>query len=136
MAKHRHRTKLVAKEIAYERIVYLFDLAATEHTKDPAISDRCVALAKRIGMRYRVSLPAELKRRMCKGCGAYLTPGNNCRVRTRSKQLQISCLDCGRMQRYPLKAKARPRTSRKTRGNGSSPISRSATASKYKPPRT
>lgn len=102
MAKHRHKNKAVAKDIAYERIVYLFDLAGREYGENPSRGNRYVSLAKRIGMRYRVSLPSELKRKMCKGCGSFLSPGGSCRIRLKSGRLTITCLNCGRVQRYPL----------------------------------
>jgi len=102
MAKHRQKNKAVAKEIAYERITYLFELAGREYADSPARSNRYVSLAKRIGMRYRVSLPQELKRKMCKGCGSFLSPGGNCRVRLKSGCLTITCMNCHRVQRYPL----------------------------------
>lgn len=102
MAKHRQKNKAVAKEIAYERITYLFEVAGKEYAESPARSNRYVSLAKRIGMRYRVSLPSELKRKMCKDCGSFLSPGGNCRVRLKSGRLLITCMNCGRVQRYPL----------------------------------
>ncbi len=102
MAKHRQKNKAVAKEIAYERITYLFDVAGREYADSPERSNRYVSLAKRIGMRYRVSLPQELKRKMCKGCGSFLSPGSNCRVRLKNGRLTITCMNCNRVQRYLL----------------------------------
>ncbi|MBN2110922.1 MAG: ribonuclease P [Methanosarcinaceae archaeon] len=102
MAKNRYKKKAAAKEIAFERIKHLFDVADREYPYDPGRSDRYVSLARKIGMRYRVSIPPELKRRMCKGCGSYLTPGANCRVRLRGGILVITCMKCGRIQRYLL----------------------------------
>lgn len=105
MAKRRHKKKAVAKEIAFERIQYLFDIAEKEYSINPERSDRYVSLAKKIGMRYRVSIPPELKRRMCKGCGSFLIPGGNCRVRLKGGLLTITCAKCGRIQRYLLPPK-------------------------------
>lgn len=115
MAKHRQKNKAVAKDIAYERMVYLFDLAGREYAESPVRSNRYVSLAKRIGMRYRVSLPSELKRKMCKGCGSFLSPGASCRVRLKDGRLNIACLNCGRVQRYPL-ADKRMATKEKSKG--------------------
>ena len=102
MAKHRQKKKALTKEIAIERINYLFNIADREYSDNPGRSDRYVSLAKKIGMRYRVSIPSELKKRMCKGCGSFLTPGGNCRVRLKGGFLLITCIKCGRMQRYLL----------------------------------
>jgi ribonuclease P protein subunit RPR2 len=112
MAKHRQKSKAVAKEIAYERIIYLFEVAGREYAESPARSNRYVCLAKRIGMRYRISLPSELKRKMCKGCGSFLSPGGNCRIRLRCGSLIITCMNCGRVQRYPLAGNRTQRTER------------------------
>ncbi len=110
MAKHRQKNKAVAKDIACERITYLFEVAGKEYAESPARSNRYVTLAKRIGMRYRVSLPSEMKRKMCKDCGSFLSPGGNCRVRLKNGRLIITCMNCGRVQRYPLESRRMERS--------------------------
>ncbi|KXS41580.1 MAG: RNAse P, Rpr2/Rpp21 subunit [Methanolobus sp. T82-4] len=108
MAKRKHKKKAVAKEIALERIKYLFELADREYPTDPDRSDRYVSLARRIGMRYRVSVPPELKKRMCKSCSSFLTPGSNCRVRLKGGLLIVTCQKCGNIQRYLLSKQKKP----------------------------
>jgi len=87
-------------QIASERIVILFreaERAAGEG--EHGLSERYVSLARSIGMRYNVRLPARLKRRVCKKCGALLLPGKNLRVRLRSGKTVRTCLKCGNVSR-------------------------------------
>jgi ribonuclease P protein subunit RPR2 len=90
------------RDIATSRIKRLFELADEFFELDPNLSKRYVLLARKIGMRHRVRIPAELKRRVCKGCGAFLVPGANCRVRIRDYRIVTTCLECGRQIRRPF----------------------------------
>ncbi|MEM2934317.1 MAG: ribonuclease P protein component 4 [Methanocellales archaeon] len=101
MTKHRGERKQFAREIARERIKILFDLASQVYKQHPERSDAYVALGRRIGMRYNVRIPRELKRRMCKHCHCFLVPGRNARVRLRGKYITITCLNCRRQMRFP-----------------------------------
>nr|WP_321497192.1 ribonuclease P protein component 4 [uncultured Methanolobus sp.] len=102
MAKSRKKSKVVARSIAQERIEYLFGLARSEFSASSEMSKRYVALARKIGMRHRVSISSELKRTFCKNCGSLLVPGNNSRVRLKDDTIIITCLDCGSIKRYPF----------------------------------
>ncbi|TQD28207.1 ribonuclease P protein component 4 [Methanolobus vulcani] len=102
MAKSRKKNKAIARSIAQERIGYLFSLAKSEFSEKPEMSKRYVALARKIGMRHRVSIPSELKRSFCKNCGSLLLPGKNSRVRLNDGTIIITCLDCGSIKRYPF----------------------------------
>lgn len=88
------------KKIAKERITTLFDEAKKaslrEEMKD---SDRYVELARKIGMRYNVSIPSEFRRRFCKDCYSYMLPGKTCRVRVRDKMVVSLCENCGHVNR-------------------------------------
>jgi ribonuclease P protein subunit RPR2 len=103
MARSRKKNKAVARGIAQERIEYLFDLAKSEFTENPEKSKRYVALARKIGMRHRVSIPSKLKRSFCKKCGSLLIPGNNSKIRLKGDTIIITCLDCGNIKRYPYR---------------------------------
>ncbi len=93
----RQRKRQLAREIARERIVILFDLASRAISQER--SDAYVALARRIGMRHNVRIPRELKQRMCRHCNCYLIPGRNARIRLRGKHLTMTCLNCKRQMR-------------------------------------
>src|SRR5207237_917264 len=80
MVKRRHRG--MERRIAAERMVTLFRLAESEALHRRAgRSRRYVELARRIGMRYNVRVPALFKRSFCKKCLAFLLPSVTARVR-------------------------------------------------------
>ncbi|MBI4152873.1 ribonuclease P [Candidatus Woesearchaeota archaeon] len=93
------------KVIAREQIDRLFQLAAAGFSKDKARANRYVALARKIAMKVKLRLPQHYKRRYCKHCYAYLQPGVNARVRTRGGKVIISCLECKKFMRIPLRSK-------------------------------
>jgi ribonuclease P protein subunit RPR2 len=102
MAQHRKKKVIISKEIALERINYLFYMAGDTYALNPSRSARYALLAQKIGMRYRVSLPSDLKRKMCKKCNQFLVPGSNSRVRMGNGSIIITCLNCGSIKRYPF----------------------------------
>ena len=89
-----------ARRIARERIEILFAHAIGFARSHGEWSDRCVALARRIAMRHRVRIPRHLRRRYCRRCGAFLTPGVNLRVRIHRGKVVATCLRCRRQRRY------------------------------------
>lgn len=97
----RKRQKDWAKDMAQQRIARLFELAQQEFSKHPERSNRYVELARRIGMRYRVRIPVELKRKVCKHCNAYLVQGANARTRLQDARITTTCLNCGKQMRFP-----------------------------------
>jgi len=106
MSAHRKkepRKKPFNVDMAEQRIKKLFELAEKAYPSRPDLANRYVDIARRICMRHRVSMPRELKRRMCKKCGAFLVPGENSRVRLDGKNVVITCLQCGTIKRYPYK---------------------------------
>lgn len=104
------------QSVAKERIKILLDLAAKEFKSNPDRSKRYVQLAKKIGMRYNVRIPKELKRKFCKNCYVYLMPGVTCRVRTRGVQQAVitTCLKCGNVTRHPYR---KEKTAKKLKKN-------------------
>lgn len=100
----RKKQKDWAKDMAHQRIQRLFELADSEFKTHPERSNRYVGLARRIGMRYRVRMPKELKRRICKHCHAYLVQGATARTRLRGTRITTTCLNCGRQMRLPYQA--------------------------------
>jgi ribonuclease P protein subunit RPR2 len=91
------------KEIAENRITELFRQAELRFKKQPELSDRYVAIAKKIAMKYKVKIPEEFKRRFCKHCLKYLVPGANCRVRLTEHKIVYTCLTCKKFMRIPYK---------------------------------
>ncbi len=100
--KRRYKKKPnLHRKIALERIHELFEQAEKIFSKDPGLSDRYVELARKIGMKYRVRISRELKRRFCKHCYTYLVPGKNCRVRLTKKKVVYHCNNCKKYMRFP-----------------------------------
>ncbi len=105
MFRKRPRGKKKAWEIdiARERIQILFDQADKRFKTDPDLSDRYVEIAKSISTKLNVPIPRELKRRLCKECGAFLVYGANARQRVNSEKQYVilTCLKCGHKKRIP-----------------------------------
>jgi len=97
----RKKQKDWSKDMAYQRMILLFELAAHEFKEHPERSDRYVGLARRIGMRYRVRMPEQLKRRMCKHCHTYLVQGATARTRLQGSYITTTCTACGKQMRLP-----------------------------------
>jgi len=92
------------QKIARERIEILFSLAEKEFKRHPERSKRYIQLARKIGLRYNVRLPKELKRKFCKECNSLFTVSSKqVRIDSRTKTVTIKCLNCGKTYRYPYK---------------------------------
>ena len=90
-------------DIARERMELLIvhaDRAALAGRMD--LADRCVDIARRVGMRYNVRFPVMYRRRFCKVCYRYLLPGSTSRTRLNRSRVVTTCLRCGHVMRRPL----------------------------------
>jgi ribonuclease P protein subunit RPR2 len=96
------------KRIAMQRIQTLFSLAKETFNENPFLAQRYVDLARKIAMAAKVRLPREYKRQVCKHCKSFILPGVNCRVRVKQRRephVVITCLNCGKQTRLPMKKK-------------------------------
>lgn len=92
------------RKVALKRINTLFkeaEKAAVEGNFDR--SDRYVELARKIGMRYNVTIPSEYRRRSCKKCHSYLFPDKTCRARVKNGMVVSRCDNCGTINRFKFK---------------------------------
>ena len=108
--------------IASERIELLMreaDNAALGGRMD--LADRYVDLARRIGMRYNVSVPTAFRRRLCRGCYHYLLPGVTSRTRLNRGRSVTTCLRCGHITRIPLIVRTSTPSKETTREDGPGP---------------
>jgi ribonuclease P protein subunit RPR2 len=99
------KEKTLRKKIAYERIIGLFEMARKNVREDPVLAQRYVDIAKKISSSYKVRIPSEYKRQICKHCKSFIIPGINCRTRIQKKRephIVITCLNCGGHMRIPL----------------------------------
>jgi ribonuclease P protein subunit RPR2 len=95
------------RDLALKRIEILLRLAEAEVRGHPQRAKRYVSLACKLSSRYNVTLPREMKRRMCKKCNAFLVPGYNLTVRAdrKTKSMLYICKECGARKRYGYSAK-------------------------------
>jgi ribonuclease P protein subunit RPR2 len=101
--KARKQQKNLIQIVAAQRMWRLFELAKKEYSEQPERSERYVQLIRNISMRNRMSIPREIKSRICKHCYTFLVPGNNARYRLKEGYVVISCQKCGKEMRYPYK---------------------------------
>ena len=104
MSRRNTRDKNIHKRIALSRIQRLFRLAEEYALRGRMnLADRYVFLARKIAMRYLVSIPSEFKRCFCKHCYRYLLPGVSGRIRINKGRIVVYCFNCNRYTRMPLK---------------------------------
>ncbi len=91
------------RKIALDRISKLLSSAEEEFPTHPERSSRYVQLARSIAMRCNVRLPQRWRRMICRRCNALLIPGRTSRVRLRRLRVNVTCMTCGKVYRYPYK---------------------------------
>ncbi len=100
--KRKYRKKPFAeRRIALERIKILLDEARNVFKDSKGMANRYVTLARKISMKYKVSIPRQYKRMFCKHCYKFLMPGVNCRVRLQGHKVVYYCLECKKFMRFP-----------------------------------
>ena len=101
------KTRAAVASVAAERFQILLDQAKKMAWTDEKLSRRYVNLARKISSRTKVRIPRESKMYLCKGCGLALVPGHNAKIRLHAHTtgIVISCLSCGAVKRYPVRAK-------------------------------
>ncbi|HWR24974.1 MAG TPA: ribonuclease P protein component 4 [Methanosarcina sp.] len=97
----RKQKKSLIQDIAVQRMWRLFELAKKEHAEHPERSERYIQLIRNISMRNRITIPKEIKTRICKHCYTFLVPGNNVYYRLKEGCIVISCKCCGKEMRRP-----------------------------------
>ena len=108
--KQRSRIRRENRRIATEHISLLFQIARDSFDQEPDLAQNYVKTARKIGMRYKVRLPTEFRRMVCRECKSFIVPGKNCTVRFRPKREPhrvVTCLICGGHMRIPLKDKVK-----------------------------
>lgn len=104
MSRRTSKDKKIQKTIARNRINKLFIMAEQNALSDRLnLANRYVELARKISMRYLVSIPKEHKRKFCKHCYQYLLPTVTSRIRIKGGKLVIYCHNCKKYTRIPLK---------------------------------
>lgn len=83
--------------IAQERMQILMGEAKKRARKEPELARRYIMLVRKIGMRYNLVIPRELKNRYCRYCYNYLIPGHNSSYRKKKEGMSIRCLRCNKI---------------------------------------
>ena len=91
------------RETALERVQVLFKQAQEVFSRNKNLANRYVVLARKIAMKVKMRMPRDIKHRYCKHCYSFLVPGVNARIRTRQGKVVISCFECKKFMRIPLK---------------------------------
>ena len=110
MSKHNRKIKLIVKDIASSRMLYLFQKAHEVFPENKSLANRYAYLARRYSQRAKIKMPFEWKRRICHKCKMFLFPGQNCRVRMHSQKgkgshVSLTCFECNKTTRYFIKSK-------------------------------
>lgn len=110
MPKGNKNSKLIVKNIANTRMLFLFQKAHEIFPKNKALSNRYIYLARRYAQRAKIEIPFEWKKRICKKCKKFLYPGMNCRIRIHSQKgkgshVSLTCFECNKTTRYFIKLK-------------------------------
>ncbi len=89
------------RDIARERIIVLFQQAERMFGKDRKLADRYVALARKIGMKYKVRISSAMAKKFCRHCYSFLMPSVNVRIRLAGGKVVYYCLNCKHHMRFP-----------------------------------
>lgn len=97
--------KKPSKREVLDKILYLFDSAEETIATNQTLANKFVKSARRIAMKFKVRLPANVKKMFCKHCGVFFIPGKNYRVRIKDKKLIYTCFACRHIARFPTKTR-------------------------------
>ena len=103
MRKKFKGTRGQQKKLALNEVTGLLNKAKTVFDEKPDLADKYVQKARRTALKYKVKLPLEYKRSICKNCHGFLVPGKNLRVRTHKGHMVYYCLKCKGFMRVGYK---------------------------------
>ena len=103
MRKKFKGTKGQQKKLALNEVDMLFKQAKKVFSQKPDLADKYAKKARRIALKYKLKLPLEYKRSICKNCHGFLVPGKNLRVRTHKGHIVYCCLNCKGFMRVGYK---------------------------------
>ncbi|HZX45552.1 MAG TPA: ribonuclease P [Candidatus Nanoarchaeia archaeon] len=95
--------KLKAKKEARENIPKLLERAKKLYKQDLRLSNVYSKKIKHLHMKYKLKLPKEIRRQLCKHCFSVLIPSVNSRVRLAKGRIIYYCSECKRYTRIPLR---------------------------------
>ena len=90
------------KEVARQHILILFENAVSNIRKDPKLAQKQALTARRICMRFKISMPWQIRISFCKKCKQFIVPGVTSKVRigrSNVKSIRITCNFCNHTYR-------------------------------------
>ena len=103
MIKKFKGTKTQQQNRALGEITDILVKAKEVFNEKKDLADKYAKKARRIALKYKVSMPLKYKRSICKNCHAFLIPGKNLRVRTHKGHMVYYCLECKKFTRVGYK---------------------------------
>ena len=103
MKKKFKGLKKQQEKLALVQIIDILAKAKEVFGTKPELAHKYAKKARRIALKYKLRLPLNLKRTICKNCHSYLVPGKNLRVRTRKGHVVYYCLNCKKFMRIGYK---------------------------------
>ena len=111
----KSKSSILSKKDIEKQVVDLLEKADEAIRNDMKIAQKYALQARKIQMRTRIKFPSQWKKRFCKHCKSFLSPGINCRVRLSStnKVIAIKCFQCEKYTRIPYYRRTEEKNERK-----------------------
>ena len=89
------------KQIATKRMEILFNNALTNAKNNPGLAEKQAEIAKKISMKFKITMPFEIRSSFCKKCKKFIPPGIASKIRLGSnpKSIRITCSYCNHTYR-------------------------------------
>ena len=111
----KSRSTILSKKDIEQQVIDLLEKADEVIKNDIDMAQKYALQARKIQMRTRIQFPPQWKKRFCKHCKSFLSPGINCRVRLSStnKVIAIKCFQCDKYTRIPYYRRTEEKNERK-----------------------
>ena len=94
------------KEIAIKRMEILFNNALLNARNNPKLAQKQALIIKEISMKFKITMPSEIRSSFCKKCKKFIVPNISSRVRLgqgNEKSISITCNFCNHVYRKIIK---------------------------------
>lgn len=111
----KSKSSILSKKDIEQQIIDLLEKADEVIKNDMDMAQKYALQARKTQMRTRMKFPPRWKKRFCKHCKSFLSPGINCRVRLSStnKVIAIKCFQCDKYTRIPYYRRMEEKNERK-----------------------
>ena len=89
------------KQIAIKRMEILFNNAISNAKNNPSLAQKQAENAKKISMKFKITMPFEIRSNFCKKCKKFIAPGITSKIRlgSKPKSIRITCSYCNHTYR-------------------------------------